>query len=189
MRKPNVLSIPEAVFKLQEQQVIAYPTEAVFGLGCDPDSELAIQTLLNLKQRAPEKGLILVAANFGQLQPYVNESLLSEAQRQAVLQSWPGPVTWIMPKQPNVLEVLSGQFDTLAVRVSAHPVVQALCQAFGKPIVSTSANLSGYAPCLTAKAVHQQFGDAFPVLDGQVGGSDKPTEIRHSLTNQIIRQG
>ncbi|PVZ80654.1 L-threonylcarbamoyladenylate synthase type 1 TsaC [Serratia sp. S1B] len=177
------------VTALQNQQVIAYPTEAVFGLGCDPDSEHAVNTLLDLKQRPWEKGLILIAADYTQLTPYIDDNVLSEQQRAIMFASWPGPVTWVIPAKQQTSRLLTGRFDSLAVRVSAHPLVQQLCHQFGKPLVSTSANLSGQPPCRTVIEVMQQFGDAFPVLAGDVGGRLNPSEIRDALTGKLIRQG
>lgn len=74
---------------LQKQQVIAYPTEAVFGLGCDPDSESAVEALLALKKRPKDKGLILIADNYEQLLPYIDDSSLTGQQRQTIHSSWP----------------------------------------------------------------------------------------------------
>lgn len=174
---------------LNNQQVIAYPTEAVFGLGCDPDSEQAVNALLALKQRPWEKGLILIAADYQQLLPYIDDSALSEPQRAAIFASWPGPVTWVIPARPETPRLLTGRFSSLAVRVSDHPLVQQLCRQYGKPLVSTSANLSGQEPCRNADEVMQQFGAAFPVLVGSVGGRLNPSEIRDALTGEQIRQG
>lgn len=182
-------SVAAMIQQLKMQRVIAYPTEAVFGLGCDPDSQLAVEQLLVLKQRPWEKGLILIAANYQQLLPYIDDSVLSPQQRILVLASWPGPVTWVMPKQASTPNWLTGIFDSLAVRVSAHPLVQELCLAFNKPIVSTSANLVGYAPCRTEQEVRMQFGNELPILSGTVGGREKPSEIRDALTGELFRQG
>ncbi len=175
--------------ELMKQNVIAYPTEAVFGLGCDPDSEAAVMQLLALKQRPVEKGLILIAADYQQLTPYIDDSQLSAEQKAAMFASWPGPVTWVMPARPSTPRWLTGQFSSLAVRVSAHPLVRELCLAFGKPIVSTSANLTGLPPCRTAQEVLEQFGEAFPVLHGETSGRQNPSEIRDVLTGNLIRQG
>lgn len=175
--------------ELIKQNVIAYPTEAVFGLGCDPDSEAAVMQLLVLKQRPVEKGLILIAADYQQLTPYIDDSQLSAEQKAAMFASWPGPVTWVMPARPSTPRWLTGQFSSLAVRVSAHPLVRELCLAFGKPIVSTSANLTGLPPCRTAQEVLEQFGEAFPVLHGETSGRQNPSEIRDVLTGNLIRQG
>ncbi len=177
------------VEKLRQQAVIAYPTEAVFGLGCDPDSENAVMHLLALKQRPVEKGLILIAADYQQLEPYVADRELSVVQRDRMFACWPGPVSWVVPASPKTPRWLTGCFDSLAVRVSDHPGVQSLCRAFGKPVVSTSANLSGLPPCRTAEAVMQQFGEDFPVMLGDTGGRQNPSEIRDVIINELIRQG
>ncbi|MGO1298347.1 MAG: Sua5/YciO/YrdC/YwlC family protein [Vibrio sp.] len=183
-------NIPESVSALTRGEVIAYPTEGVFGVGCDPDNPLAIQKLLTLKQRSKEKGLILIAASYAQLLPYINEDLLTQAQCDHVKQSWPGPVTWIMPASSQTSEWVRGQFDTVAVRVTDHPLVQMLCQAYGKPITSTSANLSGLPPCMTTAEVEQQLRYGLgAILDGSTGGRERPTAIRDAKTLHILRQG
>lgn len=182
-------SLEYCVAQLQQQAVIAYPTEAVFGLGCDPDSENAVMALLALKKRPVEKGLILIAADYTQLEPYVSDRELSVAQRERMFACWPGPVTFVVPAPSHTPRWLTGRFDSLAVRVSDHPDVQALCRAFGKPLVSTSANLSGEPPCRSVEEVYQQFGDGFPVLYGETGGRLNPSEIRDVVTGAQIRQG
>ncbi|SDH82547.1 L-threonylcarbamoyladenylate synthase [Vibrio xiamenensis] len=180
----------QALSALMQGEVIAYPTEGVFGVGCDPDNPEAIQKLLAIKQRPVEKGLILIAANYQQLLPYIDESQLSPQQLETVHATWPGPVTWIMPCSDKVSSWVSGQFDSIAVRVTDHPLVQKMCLAFGKPLTSTSANLTGLPPCMTTEQVHQQLGDKLvAVLEGQTGGRDKPSEIRDAKTGQILRQG
>lgn len=185
----NNQQFPRLITALQHQQVIAYPTEAVFGLGCDPDSELAVKRLLALKQRAMEKGLILIAASYQQLQSYIDERLVPAARHKAALACWPGPVTLVFPAHPDTPRWLTGRFNSLAVRVSAHPPVIALCQAYGKPLVSTSANLSGHAPCRTPQQVVQQFGTELPLLSAATGGRENPSEIRDALTGQLWRPG
>ncbi len=188
-KQKNSSALSDVLRALQQEEVIAYPTEAVFGLGCDPDSEKAVNALLALKQRPWQKGLILIAANYEQLKPYVNDAALSDAQREAIFSVWPGPVTWVIPARPETPRWLTGSFDSLAVRVSDHPLVQQLCAQYGKPVVSTSANLSGQEPCRTTDEVRIQFGPSLPVLTGQVGGRLNPSEIRDALTGKQFRQG
>ncbi|MGR5143156.1 L-threonylcarbamoyladenylate synthase type 1 TsaC [Photobacterium sp. DNB23_23_1] len=183
-------NLSQVVAALRQQDVIAYPTEAVFGVGCDPDSETAVNKLLALKQRPIEKGLILIAANYEQLAPYIDDSVLSEEQKTRIFASWPGPVTWVMPTKPDVPRFLTGQFDTIAVRVTDHPQVQQLCLAFGKPLTSTSANLTGQEPGRTAADVEAQLGSQLSaILQGETGGRNNPSEIRDAITGNIFRQG
>ncbi|SEG57879.1 L-threonylcarbamoyladenylate synthase [Vibrio hangzhouensis] len=178
------------VAALQSGEVIAYPTEGVFGVGCDPDDTQAIEKLLAVKERPVEKGLILIAANYDQLRPYIDESQLTDEQLENVRQTWPGPYTWIMPASSRVSSWLSGAFDTIAVRVTDHALVQKLCLAYGKPITSTSANLSGMPSCMTTDEVKQQLGDRLTaILEGDTGGRDKPSEIRDARSQQVLRQG
>lgn len=180
-------SLRLCIESLEKNAVIAYPTEAVFGLGCDPDSEQAVKTLLKIKSRPAEKGLILIAANYQQLLPYISDELLTNEQRERMFSHWPGPVTFVVPScAPRWLR---GQFDSLAIRVSNHPDVQELCLAYGKPLVSTSANFSGQEPCRNVQEVTDRFGHDFPVLQGETGGRRNPSEIRNVITGELIRQG
>ncbi|MBW8192786.1 Sua5/YciO/YrdC/YwlC family protein [Neiella marina] len=179
---------PDPIAALHQSGVIAYPTEAVFGLGCDPDNEAAVMALLAIKQRPVEKGLILVAANREQLAAYVDFAALTSAQLARVEATWPGPHSWVIAKQPKVPTFLSGQFDSLAVRVSAHPEVQKLCLAFGKPLVSTSANFTGQPPCRTTAEVDTQMGHLLAAIQpGDCDINANPSQIRDAKSNQILR--
>lgn len=167
--------------------VIAYPTEAVFGLGCDPLNAQAIARILAIKQRDAGKGFILIAADIAQLEPFMQ---LGEAMRAELLKTWPGPVTWVVPTSGGVPEYLSGGRDTLAVRVTAHPVARVLCEATSLALVSTSANLSGHSPLRSSLAVRRLLGNKVDyVVPGAVGGLKKPTEIRDARTGNVLRAG
>ncbi|MFT5788424.1 MAG: L-threonylcarbamoyladenylate synthase [Shewanella sp.] len=183
--------LPAEMAKLIEQGgIIAYPTEAVYGLGCDPDNDAAINQLLRIKQRPWQKGLILVAGNYQQLQPYIDESQLSAEQLAFVHSKWPGPFTFIMPIRPGLSKLLSGTFDSIAVRVTSHAGVKALCAAINKPIVSTSANLSGQEPALSPLAVQQQFeGVIDGLVIGELGSQSAPSTIIDAKSGNIIRKG
>ena len=170
--------------------VIAYPTEAVYGLGCDPDNDAAINHLLQVKQRPWQKGLILVAGEYQQLLPYIDESQLTAEQLAFVHSKWPGPFTFIMPIKPGLSKLLSGTFDSIAVRVTAHEGVRALCAAIDKPIVSTSANLSGQQPALSPSAVKQQFeGIISGLVLGELGYQSAPSTIIDAKSGNILRKG
>ena len=166
--------------------MLAYPTEGVWGLGCDPDNASAVQRLLALKGRSAGKGLILIAASVDQVRSLLRG--LSPLQLQPILASWPGPVTWLVPAPPGFPAWITGGKPTLAVRVSAHLGVVALCRAFGGPIVSTSANPSGRAAARTELAVRRYFRERLDgLLPGELGGLQGPSEIRDALTGRIIR--
>lgn len=182
-------SFSEIVEKLKQNQVVAYPTEAVFGLGCNPQSENAVRALLALKQRDEAKGLILIAPDLDLLMPYIDISGLNTAQRQRLEQVGEQAITWIVPANANLPRYLTGKFDTIAVRLCRLPAVAALCEATGFALTSTSANLSGLPPCREASEVRAQFGNDFPVLDAPTGGRQNPSEIRDIFSNHILRQG
>ncbi|AUP76244.1 L-threonylcarbamoyladenylate synthase type 1 TsaC [Enterobacter sp. EA-1] len=182
--------IAAAVEVLNKEYVIAYPTEAVFGVGCDPDSEIAVHRLLELETTFSRKRIDPDCCKlWNNWKPYIDDSMLTDAQRQTIFACWPGPVTFVFPAKSTTPRWLTGRFDSLAVRVTDHPDVIALCEAYGKPLVSTSANLSGLPPCRTAKEVAEQFGADFPVIDAPTGARQNPSEIRDALTGELFRQG
>lgn len=165
--------------------VIAYPTEAVFGVGCDPWNETAITQLLTLKKRPLDKGLILIAADFNQLQGFIQPlpaDILAKLQA-----SWPGPNTWLLPVRDTVSPLLTGGRDTLAVRVTAHPLAAELSRRYGDPIVSSSANLTGLRPAKKVYQVRWQLPELDYVLPGSCGGAEKPSTIRDAFTDEVVR--
>ena len=166
--------------------VIAYPTEAVFGLGCDPLNPEAVFRLLDIKQRPAEKGLILIAANLDQLAPFI--APLSEADLKRLQATWPGPNTWLLPARPETPHWLRGNHETIAVRVTAHPIASALCRVANQAIISTSANLAGHRPALNMLGVQRQFHNQLDmILNGPLGKESKPTAIRDLSTDQLTR--
>lgn len=169
-------------------KIFAYPTEAVFGLGCDPDNQSAVLNLLSLKKRPVEKGLILIGNTYSQLLPYVDDAAIPMDMRTEIFSSWPGPVTWLLPKSARAPDWITGGSAQIAVRVSAHVLVQDLCQRLGKPIVSTSANVTGLPAAMSSKQVLKYFGDSVVLVEGELGGATKPSCIRNGLTGEIIRE-
>lgn len=168
--------------------IIAYPTEAVYGLGCDPNDAAAVLRLLDLKQRSWKKGLILIASHRHQLDPWLEPIGLS--MEQELEKCWPGPVTWLLPARPEVPVWLRGEHTTLAVRVTAHPQAAALCDVFGGAIVSTSANLAGHRAARSALQLQREMGEQIDyILHGEVGDQLKPTEIRDAATGRVVRAG
>lgn len=173
---------------LQLGKVIAYPTEAVYGLGCDPLDECAVRQVLSLKQRPESAGLILIADDFGRFRPFIEP--LSEELEARAMSAWPGPVTWLVPKSDSVPGWLAGENQTIALRIPDHPVCNALCAAFGGAIVSTSANPRGQEPALNAVSVAAYFGSALcGTVRGGLGSGDKPSEIRDLVSGQVLREG
>lgn len=179
--------LKQAVRCLQQGGLLAYPTEAVWGLGCDPWNRDAVLKLLKLKQRPQEKGLILVASDRDQIRALI--AGLAPSEQQLLDESWPGPSTWLIPDpQQRIPSWIKGRFDTVAIRVSAHKGVQALCHAFGGPVVSTSANLAGQSPAKTPLSIQRTFGDRIDyLLPGSLGGLAQPTTIRDLKTGRTFR--
>jgi len=166
--------------------LIAYPTEAVYGLGCDPENGHAVRRLLALKARPERKGLILIAADWAQLEPYVQT--LEPATMAAIHATWPGPVTWLLPARRETPRWLTGEHQTLAVRVTDHPLAAALCRQWGGPLVSTSANRASQPPARTALGVRRALGPGVDyLLVGPCGGNERPSSIRDARTGAVLR--
>lgn len=185
---PKSLSIRLAVNALHKGEVIAYPTEAVWGLGCDPFDVDAVYNILELKGRSVDKGLILIASDISQLEFILKD--LSTAQRARMKASWPGPTTWIVPNNGRVPYWVSGNHSGVAVRVTDHPLVQALCKMYGGPIVSTSANPQGKPAAKYRWQVERYFGHASQltyITKGIVGKRDRPSDIIDLLSESVIR--
>lgn len=180
-------AIAAACRALARGGIIAYPTEAVFGLGCDPADAAAVNRLLALKERPQEKGLILIAAELPALTPWI--APLTDDVRARIEPTWPGPVTWLLPAAPDCPQYIRGEHDSIAVRVTAHPVAAALCRTWNGPLVSTSANRGGGEPARDAATVRQLFGDAIDtVIDAPVGDLERPTPIRDARTGEALRE-
>lgn len=179
--------IDAAVAALRSGGIVAYPTEAVYGLGCDPQNEAAVAELFALKQRPAGQGVLLVAAEFSQVERYIDAGVAADVLRRART-TWPGPHTWVFPRAASTPPWLAGAHAGIALRVTAHPLAAALCRAFGGALVSTSANRHGAAPARSAVEVHSAFGAALAyILDGPVGGLDRPTPIRDAVSGEVIR--
>jgi L-threonylcarbamoyladenylate synthase len=181
----NVITQVEQGRELIKQGgVIAYPTEAVYGLGCSPFNQHAVERILTLKQREKHKGLILLIANWSQLSPLIKP--VSKSLMQRVHATWPGPVTWIFPKSDLVSDWVSGDHDGIAIRMSAHPVAKALCQ--DGPVVSTSANLAGQEPAMNFAQLEAQFPEGIDaVVAGELGGMLQPSTIYDVISGERLR--
>lgn len=177
-----------AVDVIKSGGVIAYPTEAVFGLGCDPDNQIAVKKLLAIKNRSVDKGLILLAGSFEQLAPYVNCQSLSSKKKADMLAQWPDGVTFILPTSDKTAEFISGQFDTVAVRVTSQPEVCQICQQLGKPIVSTSANLSGDEPARHWQDIPALLAEQLDyIVKADTLGFSQPSKIIDAQSGDVIR--
>lgn len=183
--------VTEAAECLKQGHVLAYPTEAVWGLGCDPFNETAFLAILALKQRPIEKGVILLASQLSQVE-HLLISLQADMQ-QKVLDSWlyqksnARATTWLLPAGENIPAWIKGNHSKVAVRVTTHPLCVALCNAFNGFIVSTSANPAGAQPAHSLQEASQYFSQQVDYLNGDLGLSQEPSRIIDAVTGEIIR--
>ena len=201
-------SVIEAAHWLQQGQLLAYPTESVWGIGCDPFNQQAVEQLLAIKQRPLEKGMIVVTDSVSRLKMLLNS--LNEDQRQQVLVSWRNDTdsdvdskqahTWLLPLSENlpvsIPAWITGSHHSVAVRVIDHPLVQQLCRqvvSVHNPygfVVSTSCNPSGQPPALTlsqAQAYFSNSNEQVGYLKGETLGYQLPSQISDARTGQVIR--
>lgn len=167
--------------------VIAYPTETVWGLGCDPFNELAVRRLLSLKNRAQEKGLILITGQVEQLEPMLKG--LSPELKSRFIAPQTEPTTWLVPDVNDLIpDFVKGRFSSVATRLTEYAVVSRLTHHFGGPIVSTSANKAGKEPATSVFKLRQVFGAELDyILPAPLGGFSKPSTIRDLTTGAILR--
>jgi len=188
---PRIFTLADldaAAALLRAGGVLAYPTEAVYGLGCDPHDHAAFEKIFALKRRPATQGMLLIAADFAQVERYIDFANVPEAVLAQVRASWPGPNTWIFPRSAAVPAWVAGAHTGIALRVTAHEPAAALCRAWGGALVSTSANPHGKPPARSAATVADYFGDALDgLLDAPLGAQDRPTTIRDALSGAIIR--
>ena len=176
----------QAVAVIKSGGVIAYPTEAVYGLGCDPFNEQSVLQLLALKKRSVEQGLILIASNVRQVLPLIQPIHADDLAR--ALKTWPGHATWIFPKSNGVPTWISGNYHSVAIRVSKHPVVKMLCDELESPLVSTSANITNENDLDSIKAIQNTFGDKIACyIDAPVGNEQQASTIVDAHTQQKLR--
>ena len=164
--------------------VIAYPTEGVFGLGCIPDDIDAVARILEIKDRDPDLGLILIASDERQLDPWI---VLPEP---ATTLSSPveNPITWVVPAHPDTPYWITGTHEGVAVRVTSHPVAAALCAAADSALISTSANVSGRPPTRSPFVLRRNFGAVVDyIVPGACGPARGPSEIRDLASGEVLR--
>lgn len=184
-------SVAEAAQILRQGKVLAYPTEAIWGLGCDPMNENAFLEILRLKQRPIEKGVILLASQMAQVE-HLLENLDPKIYEQ-VIHSWTHrtqterATTWLLPADDSIPQWIKGDHPQVAVRVTTHPLCIALCNAFDGFIVSTSANPAGLEPARSLQDATRYFASQPNYLNGDLGLSQQPSRILDALTGAVIR--
>ena len=170
---------------LSSGDVVAVPAEAVWGLSCDPWCLDAVEALCAMKRRALNKGLIVVSWTPHHFEPLL-QALPAEA-RQECLDSWPAPITWIVPNHGYFPPWVTGDSDEVAIRVTTAPALVALSRAFNGPVVSTSANAAGALPARHGFQVTRYFGEKLKKLPGTVDLMAKPSTIKRITTGDVLR--
>lgn len=166
--------------------LVAYPTEAVYGLGCDPRNERAVERLLRLKGRSVKQGLILLAADVEQLRDWMD---LDEMQRAWLASQWPSARTWLVSPSARVPRWITGEHERVAVRVSAHPVARTLARYAGTPIVSTSANRSGEPAARNRFQVGRRLGAGVDfIVTGECDPAARPSTIIDFESGRVVRE-
>ncbi len=180
----SFLHLRQAAQIIHKGGVIAYPTEGVFGLGCDPGCYEAVLRILRLKERAVAAGLILIAADRGQLNGWINPS----ADEERALSGADRSMTWVVTADPHCPDWITGGRPTCAVRITQHPVAAALCREAGLPLVSTSANRHGQKAVTSTLAARCLFGQQVDfIMPGTIGTAAGPSEIRIAQTGAVLR--
>lgn len=156
--------------------VFGYPTDSIWGFGCHPLIAGSVARILQIKNRSPDKGLILLSSRLEYCAAYLDAD---PEQLKSIYQPCKRPTTWLVPASSFCPPWISGNFPTVAVRITDHPLMQLLCDRLEAPIVSTSANRSGRATVRNSIQMHKQFGEELDfIIDGFATGSGKPSEIK-----------
>ncbi len=182
--------IRRAAQQLKAGELVAFPTETVYGLGADASNPEAVRKVFAAKGRPADHPLIVHVADAAQLADWARD--VPPAAHALAATFWPGPLTLVLKRNPNVPDAVTGGQDTVAVRVPSHPVAQALLHAFGGGIAAPSANRFGRVSATTAAHVHEEFGDAVAcVLDGgaaDVGIESTIVDCSHDIP-ALLRPG
>ena len=182
--------IKEDAKLLAEGKLVAFPTETVYGLGGDATNEEAVRGIFTAKERPFFDPLIVHIADLSQLDGLVAE--VSDQEKALMEQFWPGPLTLVMKKHPQVADIVTAGSETVAVRMPANPLALALIKASGKPIAAPSANRFGYTSPTTAEHVREQLsGRIAAILDGGACtvGIESTVLALHTPIPTILRPG
>lgn len=163
--------------------IIAYPTETTFGLGCCALNETALKKLIQIKQRSADKGLIVLINNYEQLKLLTPK--LSAPTKQLVKEKWPGPYTFVFPCLSNLPKLLTGKYDSIAIRMSSHPIAYELAE--NTPITSTSANISNQSIINCPLELEKTFGHLIDGIIYETPGNHAPSSIIDALTGKQYR--
>lgn len=188
-QNPSKEDIGKAVQFLRGGDVIAYPTETIFGLGADVSNRKAVKKIYNLKSRDYGLPISILVSDLGMLRRYVTG--VSDNALKLITKFWPGPLTILFPASPLISRGLVTNTGRVGIRFSSHPIASLLVKNFGGAITTTSANRSGCPPALSAKDVKKYFEERVPcIIDGVCEPSKGSTVVDvGDDTMRIIREG
>lgn len=182
--------LDEAVEIISEGGIVAFPTESFYGLGVDATNPRAIKRLFKIKKRDPDLPILILIPCLGELPKYV-ASIPRGAKRMGE-EFWPGGLTMIFHSSPILPSVLTAGKGKVGIRISSHPLAQALSGALNVPVTGTSANISGRPPCIRADQIVECLGnDVDLILDGGTTQGKCPSTILDVTVDPplIIREG
>ena len=182
--------IEKAAALLRQGELVAFPTETVYGLGADASNPVAVAKIFATKGRPQDHPLIVHIPDAGHLDRWARE--IPEKARVLAKAFWPGPLTMILKRRPGVIDAITGGQDTVGLRVPNHPLALELLKAFGGGLAAPSANRFGHVSPTTAQHVRDELGDSVAmILDGgpcQVGIESTIVDLTGELTT-ILRPG
>jgi L-threonylcarbamoyladenylate synthase len=176
-RRPDPAQIERAASAIRAGGLAAVPTDTLYGLAADPFNHDAVSRIFEVKGRAAESALPLVAADVGQVLHHFGP--LPPMAARLVERFWPGPLTLLLDAPASLAAQVSGGTGKVGVRVPAHAVTTALCHAAGGPLTATSANISGSRPTGDPEIVVRTLGDLIDILvdSGRTPGGSPSTVI------------
>lgn len=193
-----VLSLVEAVDCVLRGGVVVYPTETFFAIGCDACHGAAVARVYQAKHRSVQLPLPAIVPTMGFIAAVAQMEVEQEAFVTGLAQKfWPGPLTLLLPALPHIPPMVTGGTGRIALRVSPHPVPQALSAALSGALVSSSANISGEAAVTSAMALSPTLLSAVDglVLDGPSPAGGAPSSLIHlvpshaGFTLHVLREG
>ncbi len=165
--------------------VFGYPTDTIWGFGCHPLIAASVARILQIKQRSPDKGLILLSSRLEYCAAYLDAE---PEQLKPICVPADRPTTWLVPASAFCPPWIRGNFPSVAIRITDHPLMQILCDRLESPIVSTSANRAGRSPVRNALQMRKQFGQELDhIVTGFAAGSGQPSEIKFLDTGITVR--
>lgn len=164
-KAPNPQDVDKVVAFLNDGQVIAYPTETIYGLGADVANRRAVKRIYDLKARDYGLPISILVSDIKMLRAVVTE--IPDNVLPIMRKFWPGALTILFPASSFIQKGLVTNTGKVGVRISSHPVAAAIVERFGRPITTTSANLTDFPPSLSVKHIQKYFGDRVPcIVDG-----------------------